>query len=89
VQATPLGRNGEEVIPAAALDGRVVLDAVYGAEPTPLIRDARSRDLVAIDGFDLLVAQAVLQFHRMTGTLADEQILRDAGARWFSAASAT
>jgi 3-dehydroquinate dehydratase/shikimate dehydrogenase len=88
IQATPLGKNGEEVIPASALGGRVVLDAVYGTEPTPLIRDARSRGLVAIDGFDLLVAQAVLQFHRMTGTRPDAQILRDAGARWLSAGSA-
>jgi 3-dehydroquinate dehydratase/shikimate dehydrogenase len=87
VQTTPLGKNGEEVIPSTALVGRVVLDAVYGNEPTPLIREARSRGLVAIDGFDLLVAQAVLQFHRMTGIRPDAQILRDAGARWLSAAS--
>ncbi len=81
VQATPLGGRGETVIPAASLCGRLVLDAVYGP-PTPLVRDATRRGLQVVDGLDLLVAQAVLQFELLTGTACDPGILRDAGRAW-------
>ena len=88
IHATPLGRDGEVVLPPAALTGRVVLDVVYGSDPTPLIREARERGLETIDGFDLLVAQAVLQFERMTGLRPSERILREAGSRWLAGGSA-
>ncbi len=67
VQATPAGRNGEEVLLRRHLDGRVVLDAAYGAEPTPLVKAARARGLAVIDGLELLAAQAILQFECLTG----------------------
>jgi 3-dehydroquinate dehydratase/shikimate dehydrogenase len=84
VQATPVGARGERVLPADRLEGTLVLDAVYGSE-TPLVRDARERGLHAIDGFDLLLAQAVLQFHRMTGLHPRENVLRRAGRAWLAA----
>ena len=71
----------ETVIPAASLCGRLVLDAVYGP-PTPLVRDATRRGLQVVDGLDLLVAQALLQFELLTGTACDPGILRDAGRAW-------
>ena len=55
-----------------------VLDAVYGRE-TPLVRDARANGLVVADGLDLLVAQAIPQFERMTGR-------RHGPQRWAAAA---
>jgi 3-dehydroquinate dehydratase/shikimate dehydrogenase len=67
VQATPLGRNGEEFLLRRHLGGRMVLDAAYGAETTPLVRAARSRRLAVADGFDLMEEQALLQFERLTG----------------------
>jgi shikimate dehydrogenase len=82
VQATPLGRNGERVLPARALRGRLVLDMVYAPGPTPLVADARGRGLDAIDGFEVLVAQAELQFRLMTGQSPPAGVLQRAGRRW-------
>ncbi len=81
VQATPLGRHGERILAADRLRGRVVLDAVYGAT-TPLIRDARRAGIPAIDGFRLLVEQALLQLHRMTGVKTRADLMERAGSRW-------
>jgi len=85
VQATPLGGEGEEVLPGERLDGRAVLDVVYGSRPTPLIREARRRGLATVDGFELLVAQAVLQYRRMTGATASHETMARAGRRWLRA----
>jgi 3-dehydroquinate dehydratase/shikimate dehydrogenase len=82
VQATPLGRTGERVLEAGALRGRVVLDAVYGPDPTPLVRDARVGGLATIDGFDLLVEQAALQIGILTGRTADRRTLDAALRAW-------
>ena len=78
VQATPLGRRGEMVLPAGALRGRVVLEAAYGPRETPLARDAGRRGLVVVDGRALLVAQAVLQIEILTGIRASGETLADA-----------
>jgi shikimate dehydrogenase len=67
VNATPAGRNGEELLLRRHLNGRMVLDAAYGPEPTPLVRAAHARGLAVADGFDLLEEQAALQFERLTG----------------------
>jgi shikimate dehydrogenase/3-dehydroquinate dehydratase type I len=83
VQATPLGAAGEQVLAADRLNGKLVLDAVYGSE-TPLVRDARRCGVTAIDGYDLLVAQALLQFERMTGVRSREDVLRRAGRAWLA-----
>jgi shikimate dehydrogenase len=85
VQGTPLGRCGEDVLEGAPLCGRVVVDAVYGPE-TPLLRRARQAGLAAADGLELLVAQALPQFERMTGRRASEATLRDAGRAWLERA---
>ena len=60
-----------------------MLDAVYGPE-TPLIRGARARGIGAIDGFELLVAQAVLQAEHLTGIRPDGETLRRAGRAWLA-----
>ncbi len=79
VQATPVGRKGERLLPGTTLRGRLVLDAVYGTE-TPLVADARARGLPVVDGLELLVGQAVLQFERMTGRRPRAATLRGATA---------
>jgi len=88
VQATPAGKNGEEVLLRRHLDGRMVLDAAYGAEPTPLVLAARARGLAVVDGFDLLAVQAVLQFERLTGRLAPKDAMAAALQSWQSRSSA-
>ena len=88
VQATPAGRHGEEVLLRRHLDGRVVLDAAYGAEPTPLVRAARARGLAVVDGLDFLAAQAMLQFERLTGRPAPRDVMAAALQSWHSSSSA-
>jgi shikimate dehydrogenase len=85
VQATPLGRLGEEVIPAEALAGRgVVLDVVYAPRPTPLRLAAAAHGVAALSGFDLLLAQAALQFRILTGRDADLDAMAAAGRSWWT-----
>jgi 3-dehydroquinate dehydratase / shikimate dehydrogenase len=88
IQATPAGRNGEEVLHRRHLDGRMVLDAAFGPEPTPLVRAARARGLAVADGFDLLEAQAALQFERLTGRRAPAGEMAAALLPWRNASSA-
>ena len=78
VQATPLGRGGERVLAPERLTGRVVLDLAYGPEETPLIRDARARGLLAIDGHTFLLEQALVQFSLLTGVHPHRAALADA-----------
>jgi shikimate dehydrogenase len=76
VQATPLGRLGEEVLPAAALTGRVVVDAAYRLPgPTPLAAAAAARGLAVADGVALLLAQAAPQFRHLTGREIAPEVL--------------
>ena len=51
---------------------------------TPLVRDARRRGLAVIDGFELLVAQALLQYRRMSGNEASADTMARAGRTWLS-----
>ncbi len=70
VHATPLGRavNDELPLPVARLDPTaVVVDLVYGRVPTRLVAECRRRDLCALDGREVLLAQAAPQFRLMTG----------------------
>jgi shikimate dehydrogenase len=78
VQATPLGKDGEEVLFRRFLNGRMVVDAAYGPEPTPLVKAARARGVAVADGFELLEEQACLQFERLTGRKAPREAMRAA-----------
>jgi 3-dehydroquinate dehydratase/shikimate dehydrogenase len=89
INATPVGRAGEQLVPSRCLTGGVVLDAVYGPRPTPLVAAARAGGLAVVDGLELLAAQAVLQFRRMTGRQAKFSELRTAGEAWLAPRSRT
>lgn len=83
VQTTPLGSAGE-ALPVGEPNGvERVLDVVYGS-PTPLIRSARSRGLVAIDGAALLVEQALAQYRQLTGCPARRSTMEGVCAAWLS-----
>jgi 3-dehydroquinate dehydratase/shikimate dehydrogenase len=79
VNATPLGRDGES--PPFALaplrHDAVVVDLVYGDKPTPLIASRRAAGQIAIDGRQVLLAQAERQFHLMTGREMPHGLARD------------
>ncbi|MCM3905981.1 MAG: type I 3-dehydroquinate dehydratase [Pyrinomonadaceae bacterium] len=83
VNATPVGRESDEVpFNLETLNEEaVVIDLVYGARPTPLVKTTLARDQIAIDGRDVLLTQVLHQFRLMTGkemsaTLAAEQLGR-------------
>jgi shikimate dehydrogenase len=84
VNATPLGGGGERILPPERLRGALVVDAVYGPDPTPLVRDAAERGLAVADGLALLAAQAVRQFRLHTGRPPDAAAMAAAGAQWLS-----
>jgi 3-dehydroquinate dehydratase/shikimate dehydrogenase len=70
VQATPLGRRPADPLPLRVeqlAPESVVLDLVYGRQPTPLIEEVRARGGTGIDGREVLLNQALSQFRRMTG----------------------
>lgn len=71
VHATPRGRDPEDPIPVdvAAMDpSAVLIDMVYRSNAaTPLVQAARSAGIDAVDGREVLLAQAASQFRSMTG----------------------
>jgi 3-dehydroquinate dehydratase/shikimate dehydrogenase len=77
VNATPVGRDGQGVPFATERmrDDAVVVDLAYGAQPTPLISRIRARGRMAIDGRDILMRQAMRQFHIMTGQEMPQSVL--------------
>lgn len=78
VNATPVGRDGAAT-PFAVGDLRedaVVVDLVYGREPTPLVASRRAAGLLAIDGTEVLMTQARAQFRLMTGAEMPEALAR-------------
>jgi 3-dehydroquinate dehydratase / shikimate dehydrogenase len=70
VNATSLGRGEEEALPFPVdglRTGTAVVDLVYRETPTPLVKAATERRLVAVDGREVLLGQARGQFRMMTG----------------------
>jgi shikimate dehydrogenase len=56
----------------------VLFDALYDPWPTPLAAAAMRAGCPVVSGLDLLLAQAVRQFERFTGTPAPVEPMRTA-----------
>src|SRR5205085_2261262 len=68
VNTTPLGRRGEMTIRPNFLPPRgAVIDLVYMAGGTPLVRRSRQLGLRCADGWGILVAQGAAAFQAWTG----------------------
>lgn len=70
VNATPLGMRGKpplDVSLATAPESLIVYDLVYDPVETPLLREARERDLRRIDGLAMLIGQARHAFRLLFG----------------------
>ena len=82
INATPIGAAPDvdaTPVPAALLRaGALVFDMVYTPLETRLLREARAAGCTAIDGLELLVAQAAAQFETWTGLEAPVDLMRDA-----------
>lgn len=71
VNATPLGMNGEHVLPGASLGpGQWVVDLIYSPPSTPLVESARAAGAQAWGGLGMLVRQAAASFTIWTGQAA-------------------
>ena len=70
VNCTPLGSAAarhESPLPGGVFDGRLVYDLTYGADESPLLREAREAGCRTLDGLPMLIAQAERQFEWWTG----------------------
>lgn len=72
VNATPLGMEGTRLPldPAFLGPGQLVVDLVYDPPVTPLVRAARERGAVAVNGLGMLIHQAAIAFTLWTGEAA-------------------
>jgi shikimate dehydrogenase len=79
LNATPLGRHGEMPLRPAHLPPRgAVVDLVYVAGGTPLVRRARQLGLRCADGWAMLLAQGAVSFQAWTSLPAPIDAMRDA-----------
>jgi shikimate dehydrogenase len=79
VNATSLGLHGEDL--PAELEpepAEVVLDLVYGPEPTALCRWAEARGARVVEGLEVLVRQGARSLERWTGCAAPLDAMRRA-----------
>lgn len=73
-----------DVDPGSPLDpslldaGKIVMDAVYKPVETTLLREARARGALTIDGSRMLLFQAMGQFRLYTGVAAPRQAMETA-----------
>lgn len=85
INATPVGSAADpaETPVAKSLHrpGTIVLDMVYDPLETRLLREARAAGCTAVDGLEMLLAQAVAQFETWTGLEAPVDAMKAAAAR--------
>ncbi|MFP4309497.1 MAG: shikimate dehydrogenase [Desulfococcaceae bacterium] len=84
VNATPLGMSpnfDDTPISADALTpGTLIMDTVYNPRETRLLREAKQRGCVTIDGMAMFVYQGAFQFELWTGEKAPLPVMRAAVA---------
>jgi shikimate dehydrogenase len=84
VNTTAVGLAGEDPFAELPLrsdsfgPGQVVVDMVYGAEPTALLRAAEAAGAAVVDGIEILVRQGALSFEIWTGRKAPVDTMRSA-----------
>lgn len=81
VNCTPVGMwpgVNESPMPADSLSGcRLVFDLIYRPLETQLLRDAAAAECATLNGLDMFVRQAAMQFELWTGRTPDLQQARD------------
>jgi shikimate dehydrogenase len=87
VNTTAVGLGGEdpfEHLPIAAdsfVAEQVVVDMVYGAEPSPLLAAAEAAGATVVDGLEMLVQQGALSLQIWTAEEPDIEAMRTAARR--------
>ena len=82
VNATSVGLEGEASAETLGLTGlaapAVLVDLVYGAGPTPLLRWAAARGARVVDGLQVLIRQGARSLERWTGRPAPLEVMTEA-----------
>jgi shikimate dehydrogenase len=80
VNCTPVGMHPKEdatLVPDNLFKpGQVVFDVVYNPLETKMLRQARAKGLTVIQGVEMFINQAILQFERFAGADAPEELMR-------------
>jgi len=80
IHCTPIGMHPKVdaslIPPELFRTGQVVFDIVYTPLETKLLADARSRGLKVIQGVEMFINQAALQFEKFTGVDAPVEVMR-------------
>jgi shikimate dehydrogenase len=79
VNATSVGlRAGDTLEGLPLVDARVVVDLVYGADPTPVVQWAEERGARVVDGLEVLVRQGARSFALWTREEPPVEVMRRA-----------
>jgi shikimate dehydrogenase len=79
VNATSVGlRAGDTLEGLPLVDARLVVDLVYGAEVTPVVRWAEERGARVVDGLEVLVRQGARSLALWTGEEPPVEVMRRA-----------
>ncbi len=87
VNTTAVGLRGEDpfeelpLAPTAFAPGQLVVDMVYGEEPSRLLGAAEAAGATTVDGIEVLVQQGALSFRIWTGREAPVEVMRAAASR--------
>ncbi|HXT69853.1 MAG TPA: type I 3-dehydroquinate dehydratase [Vicinamibacterales bacterium] len=87
VNATPVGTAPDRdasPLPQSAVKGRAVYDLVYHPRRTQLLRWAQAAGALRIEGLDMLVEQAALQFEHWLGREAPRDVMREAAEQFLA-----
>jgi shikimate dehydrogenase len=80
LQTTPVGmapNTEQSIVPVDLLHGELtVFDAVYTPRKTKLLRDAEAQGCRIIEGLEMFLSQALVQFELFTGKPAPQAIMR-------------
>lgn len=80
LHTTPVGmapKSDESVVPEDLLHpGLTVFDAVYTPRRTRLLRDAAERGCRTVEGLEMFLGQALVQFQLWTGQPAPKEVMR-------------
>ena len=81
VNCTPVGMHPKEdatLVPEVLFrPGQVVFDVVYNPLETKMLRQAKAKGLTVIQGVEMFINQAILQFERFAGADAPEELMRN------------
>src|SRR3546814_19358248 len=84
LNASPLGMTGKPPLalsPAAMNRNAIIFDMVYAPLETPLLRQSRSLGFEAVDGLQMLVAQAAGAFQKFFGVPVPQPLVDEVHQR--------